>query len=422
LQDLTFFQSASSDERKQWIFRRVKDIVRHAIANVPFYESYYAEHGFRLDELESFDDISRVPIINKAALQEYELKSRSADVGARYLVNTGGTSGQTLAFYVHADQVGNEWAHMHTIWGRLGYKPSCLKLMFGGRSDVEEGIRYDFLRHSIAVDIYEDFGVIATKLKGLLARNEIRYLHGYPSALYEFALACREREPELLAVLARGLRGAFLGSEYPMPRYRRVIERVFDIPTVSWYGHSERCILAYEKEVPFEYYPFQTYGFAEVVTTEDGEDSLAGTSYYNLASPLIRYDTGDHVTSFNREGSMLASFQIDHGRSGQFILDRDRKNIPLTGLIFGRHHTLFNYCSHIQVYQSKPGEAVILFVPLNKDHLLRPQEHFDSQNVNIRFEFELLEHPVRTASGKVNLLVTERDLQRHELHLDADHL
>lgn len=418
LQDLRRFQNASFEARKDWIFQGVRNIVEYAVVNVPFYRSYYAEHDFGIEELRSFEDISRIPIINKDVLQEFDLASRSARVKDCYLVNTGGSSGQTLSLYIHTDQVGNEWAHMHTIWRKLGYTPTQLKLTFGGRSDVDNGLEYDFLRHSLMVDIYRDFDVVANQLERLLVKYRVYYLHGYPSALYEFAVAIKEQRPDLLSDLADDLQGGFLGSEYPMPLYRQVIENTFNIPTVSWYGHTERCILAYEKDEPYEYYPFQTYGYTEVVAGEDGRHSLVGTSYHNFASPLIRYDTRDYVTSFVNEDSMLKSFRIDEGRSGQFIVDRNGKKIPLTGLIFGRHHAIFDNCSHIQVYQPQPGKAVILFIPLHDGWLLEPQEYFDSENVDIKFEFHRLEQPIRTSSGKINLLVTERDLTRHDLNLE----
>jgi len=127
---------------------------------------------------------------------------------------------------------------------------------------------------------------------------------------------------------------------------------------------------------------------------------------------MIRYDTEDEVTDPQFENSVLASFRLDKGRGGQFIVDRGGKKIPLTGLVFGRHHHLFDLCSHIQVYQPEPGEALILFVPLNGSPCTEPQQHFNSKNVDIQFRFCMLEEPIRSPSGKVHILVTEKDLQR----------
>ena len=118
--------------------KRPEDLVRFAVSYVPFYQTYYQSKGFAVDDLKSFDDIARIPIIDKAVLQQAELERRSAPASGRYRVNTGGSSGSTLSLYVHPRQMGNEWAHMHTIWDVLKYRPHHLKLMFGGRSDIQE--------------------------------------------------------------------------------------------------------------------------------------------------------------------------------------------------------------------------------------------------------------------------------------------
>lgn len=417
-QELDEYQQLDNEQKKSWILQRVQNIVEYAVCHVPFYKNYYADQNFYIEQLLKFDSIKRIPIINKRILQNYDLDSRSNLIGGRQLVNTGGSSGHTLAFFIHAGQMGNEWAHMHRIWEKLGYAPHQLKISFGGRGDISQGfLQYDAVRHSYMIDIYADWSVLLAQVKKLVERHKVFYLHGYPSALYEFALACKQNDKELLGILQSQLRGAFLGSEFPMPGYRQTIEETFQIPSVSWYGHTERCILAYEKDQPYLYVPFQTYGYAEALLIGGQEAHLIGTSYYNYASPLIHYDTEDQVTAMNEEAGILTAFRVDNGRSGQFVVDKHGKNIPLTGLIFGRHHSLFNTCSHIQVFQPKPGKATILFVPVAPSLHIDPESSFDCSNVAIDFNFCQVWEPIRTSSGKINLLVTERDLQRQNVML-----
>ena len=79
----------------------------------------------------------------------------------------------------------------------------------------------------------------------------------------------------------------------------------------------------------------------------------------------------------------------------------------LTGLIFGRHHELFDFASHLQVYQSKAGFATILVSASPQSSLSVDSIEclFDSEGVSISFEFVLLHAPLRTKLGKVPLLV-----------------
>ena len=136
----------------------------------------------------------------------------------------------------------------------------------------------------------------------------------------------------------------------------------------------------------------------------DGKDELIGTSYYNQASPLIRYNTNDEVTDIVRDDGILQSFKMKGGRSGEFVIDREGKKINLTGLIFGRHHELFNEAKYIQVKQIEKGIIEIHYVSdgLSVD---KAATLFDSNNVNMDISFVQRDEPVRTVSGKVGLLI-----------------
>ena len=238
----------------------------------------------------------------------------------------------------------------------------------------------------------------------MLRKYPCYFLHGYPSVLSEFAHYC-EHDSELLKLLRGKLKGAFLSSEYPYPVYRKKLEQVFGIKTQSFYGHTERCVMAFETEEQFRFKPFQTYGYAETIKDNNDKNHLVGTSYFNMASPLIRYDTEDIIDNPCYEDGILELFDIKEGRSGQFIEDKNGKKVSLTGLVMGRHHGLFNLCEHIQVHQDEPGHATIIYVPKIGQKIERPETLFDASNVDVDFCFLERNQPIRTASGKINLLV-----------------
>ncbi len=405
-EELRRYESASIEQKQKFIFDRMYSIVKYSLENIPFYQKYYKEKGFSLDCLKSFEDIDKIPIINKNILLQYSLEERSNDKVPHFIVNTGGSSGLTLSFYIQPSSIGNEWAHIHSMWSKIGFKPSDLRLFIVGRSKVRNGVDYEFARHTLSLDMYQPFEKTAPALKKFLKKAPCYYLHGYPSVLSEFAAYCK-KDIELLNLLKGKLKGAFLSSEYPYPVYRDIIEETFGIPTLSHYGHTERCVLAYEATEKFKYKPFQTYGFAEAVKNEEGRYDLVGTSYYNLASPLIRYNTQDVIDNPRIERGIMTLFNISEGRSGQFILDKNGRKISLTGLVMGRHHELFNYCSHIQLSQKEKGKATIYYVLKDANNNIDAATLFDSSNVDVEFSFKAAAEPIRTISGKINLLVKE---------------
>ncbi len=244
-----------------------------------------------------------------------------------------------------------------------------------------------------------------------MAKYRIRYLHGYPSVIYDFACYCEEGRPAWVAALRSMLRGAFPGSEFPHPVYRDKIESVFGIPSVSWYGYTERTILAWEAGDRYCYVPFHTYGFAEAVQNPStGRMTLVGTSYYSNASPFIRYDTGDEVEVVASEGGLLRAFRITGGRQGDYVIDRSGKRISLTGLVFGRHHKIFGKARFVQVTQNQPGKVVFVITPksqLLSGDLLRSD--FDLAGIDMEFACLVVDSPILSPMGKV-LLKVDADL------------
>jgi phenylacetate-CoA ligase len=398
--DLDLFEKNKAD-KKRMIFNKLYRIVDYAINNTVFYKEFYADNNFSLEQLKSFSDIKYIPIVTKSDLSSYKIEHiTNMDRTDLQLSNTGGSTGQPFEFYVTSNAMGHEWAHVHRAWEVLGFTPDKLKVMFAGRSRVKNFVDYDLIRHSLVVDIYADFDSIADKLIKYNKIKKIKYLHGYPSAIFEFACYCQDK-PLILNTLMKSLKGVFLTSEYPHSYFREKIEKVFQVKTQSFYGHTERCIMGYENEDKGTFNVLQSYGYCEVV-----ENQLIGTSYESFGTPLIRYATGDKVTNFAEEDGIVNSFRLQEGRTGEFVIDSGGKKITLTGLIFGRHHKIFNYVSHIQVFQKKLGLVTIVYcskAELPED----PADLFDSHNVNIMFDFLRVSEPIKTISGKFKLIIDE---------------
>lgn len=395
-------ENSDIESVKGFVFERVKEIAVYAFHNVPFYSELYRNYGVNPEKFKTFKDLRSLPVITKEELQNVPLNYRSSKVAGRTLVNTGGSSGKPLEFYVEPNSVGHEWAHMHSIWAQVGFKQSHLRIVFGGRSNVKNVVQYDSARHQINVDLYSGWQSIADTLLKVFYKYNPKYLHGYPSSIFDFVIWLDVNKHPLLDVFRQNIHGMLLGSELPSPALRKVAEQLLGCPSVSWYGHTERSVLAGEQGAQGTYYPFITYGFAECL--DDG--NLICTSYYNRASPLIRYDTGDCIEPDANEG-LLNSFKISKGRDGEFVIDKLGNKIFLTGLVFGRHHPLFDYSRHIQIHQPKAGIAIVLVVPREKMSPEAAATLFDSSNVELDLVFKIIPEPIRTKAGKIPLLVKQ---------------
>jgi phenylacetate-CoA ligase len=160
--------------------------------------------------------------------------------------------------------------------------------------------------------------------------------------------------------------------------------------------------LAGELFQKFEYVPFLSYGYAEAIKKDDYYH-LVGTCFDNYAAPFIRYDTEDLINPNLNKNGLLESFEIKEGRVGEFVVDKNNKMISLTGLIFGRHHKLFDMVDFIQVKQKNPGEIVVYYS--NSSIIENPNALFDSSNLNLDLIFQQIKEPYKTPLGKIPLLI-----------------
>lgn len=377
-------QSVLKPRSRDYLFCKVKVLVKQSQSNIPFYRDFYEEKGFDSSRLSCFGDLVEIPIVTKADLQKYDFYDRVFGNGIE--TNTGGTSGQPLKLMLDGNAYAREWAHMHAIWERLGYKTTSPKLTFRGMNLGNRTIKYNFVHNEFQVNAYCGFDQLVSSLGKVLGRYSIEYLHGYPSGIFEFLKRLEQVDFELLVKLRANLKGVFFGSEYPAPMYRDYIEAILNVSTISWYGHSEMAVLSPEID-KYLYAPFQSYGYAESVEI-DGKQHLVGTTYNNSVGPLIRYDTGDIIEPVSYNDGILEAFRISEGRIGEIVIDRNGRRISLTALIFGRHHKLFEYVDFIQVSQKKAGHLTVIVT--SSDQSLVCEDLFDGEGMSMNINFKIV--------------------------------
>jgi len=400
------FSHYNAGEKKKWIFRRVKEIAIHAQNSNPFYCELYHSANFKAETLQSFDDLSHIPIVTKSMLK-MNIEKWLVSSNGYSISNTGGTSGNPLKFLISPNQGARERYYMNQIWAQIKVSPFDYRAVFRGVNLGDNAWLYKPEEDAFFINPFVSFDSVYEQYIKLFKNYRISVLHGYPSSLYLFASYCLQDEyTKLRNLINRNIKGILLGSEFPARAYRSVIEQAFPAPTISWYGHSEKVVLAREVQQHYLYYPFQSYGYTEAVISSSGETHLVGSCYDNFASPFIRYDTEDSITPVDTQHGLLLSFKIDNGRLGEFVVDRNGKHISLTALIFGRHHKAFEVVDFVQVSQPKPGEAII-HVTLSDNSISNAKilSFFDFTNISMHFSVCTRNAPIKTVSGKIPLLV-----------------
>ncbi|MBQ9873839.1 MAG: hypothetical protein IJM30_05200 [Thermoguttaceae bacterium] len=412
LKTIRQFEDSSSDFKRAFIFERIKTLVELAFYTVPFYRRFYVERGFSPEQLCSFDDIGKIPVVTKDLLQTVPLEERSAPRRGRVATFTGGSTGEPFKFYSDPRQIGNEWAHIHVIWKKLGYCQKSLLLSVALEPEKPR-VFYDALRHSIVLNVhYPRNELIEAFLALPFKRRQVRFFRGYPSAWAEILAYGETSAPDFLIQLRRTLRGSLLASEYPFPHFREVVERTTQCPTISWYGLSERCVLAYEKTEDYLYEPMQSYGYCEALETSDGRVSLVGTAYWNSASPFIRYQIDDIIEPVEIRDGLLRSFRISEGRSGDYLVDKNGQKFSITHLNLSCRESTWEIVRCVQVEQTQPGKVTFWITPRREISIEQAKKAFDFDRLNLDCAFRFVDAPFLSRRGKTPLRITDENVVR----------
>ena len=304
-------------ERTQWMSEeqlhayqndKLRRTVRHAARHVPYYRQLFSELGLRVQDINSAGDLHRLPRLSRETIRQGGA-SFHADNMESYrptLARTSGSSGMALECYLDRESNALEFVHYWRHWGWAGYR---LGQRFAELASIH------FLRRpqldGRIVDLQRVYGrLLLNSMKltrasigdyqALLARFRPLYLKGLPSALYHLATLLDESK---LAITP--LRAVFSNGENVTREMRAAIESAFQCPLLDSYGHMERtaCIAQCPEG---SYHVLSDYGLLELADpTPSGEAGIElatplGTTLYNRAMPLLRYEIGDLIEVFQR--------------------------------------------------------------------------------------------------------------------------
>ncbi|MBK7099568.1 MAG: hypothetical protein IPH58_16215 [Sphingobacteriales bacterium] len=333
-------------------------------------------------------------------------------------ITTGGTSGKPLGFYIDKNRKGFEWFWMNHNWSKIGmsmkdYKGTLTNHKLNGKKfNIDTLIKeYQYDNFSLN-DSYINF--VVNHINSL----KLKYFRAYPSAAFTI---CKYLEKQNIKTTLR----AFLcGSENILSQQKQLIQDTLKIRMYTWYGHSEKLILAGEETSCENYHSNPFYGYTEIiddngnVIKEPGAvGELVGTGFINTKMPFIRYRTGDYAEyvgdSCKNCGHIGLTFRKVKGRwQGDKIHKSDGSSITTTAL--NLHSKYYNYIKGLQYYQEKLGEIELRIIPETnltsdlKDEILRELSIKAGKGLKIKLiEVEFLE---LSAINKFQLLIQKLKL------------
>lgn len=402
-----------------WQLERLRNLLGHAAAYVPYYRDLFKRAGLAPAELRSLDDLARLPFLEKADIRGNLEALKSERAGGLTRSNTGGSSGEPLIFFLGRERVGHDVAAKWRATRWWGVDIGDPEVVVWG-SPIETGAQ-DWLRslrdRVLRTTLLPAFEMSHPNLDAFItAIRALRpvMLFGYPSALAHIA---RHAERRGQALNDLGVRVAFVTSEQLYPEQRDQIERTFGCRVANGYGGRDAGFIAHEcpaggmhisaediiVEIVDAMGNIQPPGVAgEVVVTHMATGSF----------PFIRYRTGDVGVLDERAcacGRGLPLIREIQGRITDFVTTRDG--------------TVMHGLALVYVVRDLPGIQKFKIIQESIDHtrvLLVTEHDFDSGNVDrirsemeqrlgsaVRIDIEFVPHIPAEASGKYRYVVSK---------------
>jgi len=302
-------ETATRGEMENIQLTRLKETVEKVYNNTPFYKEKFNQLGIMPADIQSLEDIRKLPFTKKTDLREqypFGLFAVPMEDVVR-IHGSSGTSGKpTIVGYTKNDI---------EMWS--GLLARAIVAAGGRKSDIfHNAYGYGLFTGGIGLHYgAEKLGAAVVPISGGNTERQItliqdfkpRGIVGTPSYILTIAEKMEEMgiDPE-----TNGIEYGIFGAEPWSEEMRRALENKLKIKAIDIYGLSEVMgpgvsVECYEAQDGLHI--AEDHFFVEVINPEtlepipDGEDGeLVITSLTKEALPIIRYRTGD-ITSITRE-------------------------------------------------------------------------------------------------------------------------
>jgi phenylacetate-CoA ligase len=287
------------DRRRAWILTRLREVVRRAWRETPYYREQFDRLGFDPRADFDFDDFAALPTLEREDVQRAGKRLVSEGVDPRLLRRdaTGGSTGTPTEVWKGPEELGWGESGSEYFMRRIGLPPgSATGFLWGHNLDptARAGLRE---RLQDALQNQEWFECLRLSPE-ILRAHHARLEATRPRCLVAYASA--------LASLAEELRAAGLRPSYPTralvtggeklyDHQRALIAEVFGKPVHERYGSRDVGLMGFQLEPASSLDHVVDWSNVLLEPEEDdpGGAAILVTKLHADGMPMIRYRVGD---------------------------------------------------------------------------------------------------------------------------------
>ena len=293
-------ETASREQIRAWQDERLKNTVRHVYENVPFYRQRMEEAGVKPEDIQSVDDLHKLPFITKDDLRDcypYGLLATDLKNCVRIQSTSGTTGKRVVAFYTQHDLDLWEDCCARAIVAAGGTNEDVVQVCYG-YGLFTGGAGLDGGSHKV--------GSLTLPMSSGNTERQLMFMTDLGATI----LCCTPSYAAYLAenVVEKGLRdkiklkAGIFGAEAWTEEMRHDIENKLGIKAYDIYGLTEISGpgVSFECSEQTGMHINEDHFIAEIIDPVTGEvlpegekGELVFTSITKEAFPLIRYRTRD---------------------------------------------------------------------------------------------------------------------------------
>ena len=289
---VSIYLSYRSLQRSQWFNRetirnlqedKLKHLIRYAYQHVPYYQTLFDDIGLKPADINSLDDLSKIPITTKANLQIIPPVERISDrfnLDELVAEHSSGSTGQPFTAYFDKHFVITRNNMFLRALRVMGYRPGQkLMLITAGHNRTRRWFRWHYASiESSADNLIEQLNKFCPSiLYGCTTPLRLMALHAKKSGL-------RLHHPKTVISTAETLD----------EDTRFLLKETFGATVYDLYGLTEMGLVALQCPAQEGYHLSEDTTIVEFKHDEQYQsDRLIMTNLELKAMPLIRFQTGD---------------------------------------------------------------------------------------------------------------------------------
>ena len=332
-------ETMSREEMKKLQSEKLVKQVKHVYDNVPYYRDLMDKKGVSPDDIQSIDDLHKLPFLSKADLRDaypYGLLAKPLDECVRIHSTSGTTGRRVVAFYTQHDVDLWEDCCARAIVATGATKADVCQVAYGyglftGGAGLHGG------SHKV--------GTLTLPMSSGNTERQVQFMMDLGATILCCTPSYAAYLGESLKEMGYGpddipLKAGIFGAEPWTDEMRRSIEATLGIKAYDIYGLTETSGpgVAFECSEQTGMHVNEDHFFAEIIDPDTGEalpegskGELVFTSLDKEAFPLLRYRTRDICVLSRKKcscGRTLIKMAKPMGRTDDMLIIRGVNVFP----------------------------------------------------------------------------------------------